>query len=293
MSDLPQRPSDDSLQERFGPLSTEELAALRKALAEMDYDLPLDEEMDRVLRETSEVSLDEDRPIPFSVRSAFEKARLAAENDTREASVYETPKRYGSERPSKIVSMSRWHSTGVIAGGLAAAAAITIAFVTYVRPVASPLVPVFADAVTLLTPGDTTGFLEPVLTWQAENGGVVHVTVRSAEGEIVASLENAFSPLRWSALERIKELSAGTRYAVEVSGEKLTLASREFETASEAEGAPEPEVTLDGIVTQCEALLAANRAADAWMLWGELTAQQKSDVRMQDLKTRILSLIAG
>ncbi|MEM1444230.1 MAG: hypothetical protein AAGF67_17925 [Verrucomicrobiota bacterium] len=293
MEDASHPLSDELLRERFGDLSNEELDSLRRTLSDLDYDPETEGEVDRVLRRAAAVVSEEAPPLPASVREAFETARLDAENSSSEPSVYETPKRYQSEKKDKVVPMSRWHSSVVITGGLAAAAAIVIAFVTFIRPVSQPISFTFADAVTLLTPGEQTGFLEPIFTWKAENSGVVDVTVRTESGEAIASLDKAFSPLRWSALEASASLSADEVYELELSNGEGVIALREFRTASVAEGAPTPEPSLEEIIVQCEELIADNRPADAWMLWGELTVTQKADPRMQELKEQILAVIAG
>ncbi|MEM6277905.1 MAG: hypothetical protein AAF733_00400 [Verrucomicrobiota bacterium] len=285
--------TDDLLRERFGELSSEEYESLRKRLEESGYDPEREGAVDSLLWQTANEVPEEAPPLPASVREAFERARLDAENSASEPSVYETPKRYTGSEPKNVVSMSRWHSSMVITGGLAAAAAIVIAFVTYIRPVSAPVSVSFANAVTLLTPGEQTGFLEPIFTWNSENSGVVDVMVRSESGEAVASLNQAFSPLRWSALESVSNLTADESYRLELSNEEGVIATREFRTAPAAEGAPAPAETLEEIISQCEQLLTENRAADAWMLWGELTVTQKGDPRMQDLKEQILAVIAG
>lgn len=293
MEDSSQFPSDEVLKERFGDLPDEELDPLRRSLEKIEYDPDEEAPVDRALRNAAESASEAAPPLPDSVRESFEKARLSAGNEASESDVYGTPKRYQSGEPSNVISMGHWHSSAVITAGLAVAAAVAVAFVTFVRPVTKPVPFVFADAITLLTPGEQTGFLEPIFTWKAGNSGVTDVAVRDADGAVIATLEQAFSPLRWSALEASEELEPGKSYELELSSESGVLATREFQTAAEAKGAPEPDDTLEGIISQCERLIADNRAADAWMLWGELNVSEKADPRMQELKEQILAVIAG
>ncbi|MDF1659921.1 MAG: hypothetical protein P1U58_20065 [Verrucomicrobiales bacterium] len=291
--DTPHSLTDERLLALFGDLSTKELGLLKEELARNDFDSLTDAKVHEALEKLVADGRGEVPPLPADVRTSFETARLRVLNETELPEVYETPKRYDSPSGQRTSEMSRWHSSVVITGGLAAAAAIVIAFVTYVRPVERPSSLSYADVVTLLTPGEETGFLEPIFTWNAENGGVVDVAVISAEGKEVASLVNAFSPLRWSSLKSTEALVSGELYMVEISTPTGLVANRQFATGAEAGGAPVPERSLEEIILQCQDLIAASRPADAWMLWGELTAIQKADPRMQALKEEILSVITG
>lgn len=290
--------SSVGLRSRFPELSDAELKELRRALAEdlsaNDWDLIRDAEVDRVLR--AEVS-DADEPVPplpERIRTAMETARLERENQSRGADLYALPKRYGTTADAgDAAPVSRWHTASVVAGGLAVAAAITVAYVSLVRPVTSdPVVP-FAGAVTLLTPGEETSFLEPVFTWDVDVAGVVDVRVVSPDGAELAALEDAFSPLRWSAFKTVGAMQPGGEYRLEISSPEGLLASRRFRIVETAQGSPEPAGSLDGILRQCRQLLSENRPADAWMLWAELTTAQKDDPRMQELKEQILAVLAG
>ncbi len=283
---------DKLLRERFGNLTDEELLEVRSELVAQKFDPEADRIVNSVLEKSATASRGDAPPLPESVRRSFENARLSVENASADADVYATPKRYQSE-PSGTKPMSRLHSISVISGGLAAAAAIVVAYVTYIRPVDQAPVITYADNVTLLTPGEKTGFIEPIFTWKSGNGGVVDVRVLSSAGETVASLDTAFSPLRWSSLKSSGPLDEGEVYELEIRTPDGLLSSRSFETGVEASGAPAPGESLESIIKQCQALIAANRPADAWMLWGELTSTQKSDPRMQELKDEILSVIAG
>ncbi len=291
--DLSKLKTADYLRKQFGDLSESEIAEISRELGQDLNSIVNDEEVDQRIRKMFVASDQEMPTLSAAVRTKLETARLNAENEQSEGDVYALPKRYQGSEVKKGFVGSRWHTSAVIMGGLAAAAAITIAYVSFVRPVIPKVVVTFAEAITLLTPGPETGFLEPVFTWNSGNGGVVDVKVRAADGSAVAELGNAFSPLRWSSMETKARLESGTEYQLEISGRDGMLETRSFRTAKSAGGAPVPAATLEEIIDQCRSYIGESRPADAWMLWGELTGEQKADPGMQELKAEILAVISG
>lgn len=297
MKDDPISISDELLRATLGELSEKELAEIREALSSEALNADHDSKVDQVLRAAALVGNEGEAPaLPAAVRDRLEAARDSAISDSvggeTETGVYSVPKRYDADHGTGK-NISRFHTTAVIAGGLAVAASVAVAFVTYVRPVTQQMAITFAEAANLLTPGEETAFLEPIFTWKADNGGVVEVEVFDGEGTRLARLDKAFSPLRWESLEVEQALEPGVEYELKLSTRDGVIVTRPFQTVPSASGAPTPGETLEGIIEQCESYIAANRPADAWMLWGELTASQKSDPRMQALKEQILAVIAG
>ncbi|MDF1823927.1 MAG: hypothetical protein P1U68_04750 [Verrucomicrobiales bacterium] len=289
--------SNETLRATLGDLTDEEIIQLREELSGESIDSQTDIKVDGILHLVAAASKKEvTPPLPEGVRESLEAARVQAESDAQggetETGIYSVPKRYDPQRKERE-GRGNWHSAGVIAAGLAIAASVAVAFVTYVRPVNHSIPVSFAEAVSLLTPGEETSFLEPVFTWEVDNGGVVEIEISTSDGVRIASLDRAFSPLRWSSLRHEASLEPGVEYEMKLSTREGELASSRFRTASAASGAPLPAGSIDEIVAQCEGYLAANRPADAWMLWGELTAAEKSDPRMQVLKEQILAVITG
>lgn len=84
----------------------------------------------------------------------------------------------------------------------------------------------------------------------------------------------------------------GASYKLRVVAEDDLLLEKNFKTTQFAvERGPIREESLDGVIRQCEGFIAAGRPADAWMLWHQLKASEKQDLRMQELKKLILSKI--
>jgi hypothetical protein len=299
MSESSHHMTDEDLEKTLGELGEDEIAEIRKGLGSLEIDPEKDFAMDSLLKETASAVEDEEIPgIPASAMALFEAQREAAmaevaqEEEDLDSTIYSQPRRY-SEAPPKQSFLSRFRIP--VGLGLAGAAAAIAVAMLYQGGEGTSGIPVaVADAVSVLTPGEVTGFTEPVLTWKAENGGVVDIeVVESGSGKTVASLDRAFSPVRWGTLSSQGALEPGVEYEVRLTAEGKSLATKTFSTMSSAAAAPEPASDLDGIVAQCEALIAGNRPADAWMLWAELNSSQKADPRMQELRKVILAKIAA
>ena len=297
MSDSKHTLTDKELERTLGPLNEDEIADLRDRLADFDGSAETDLAIDELLRETAGEVTEVNVPdIPPATRELFDARRkealeeVAAEEEDLESTIYSKPRRY--EEPSEKKSLfDRFRLPVGLAVGAAAVVAAGLFFLGERNSGSTGTDILYADAVSVLTPGEVTGFTEPVLTWKAANGGAADIeVVDAAGGAVLAKLDQAFSPVRWSALDTQSSLKPGTKYEVRVLAGKSVLASRTFSTEGK-ETAPTPAENLDGIVQQCEELIAANRSADAWMLWAELNAAQKSDPRMQELKQRILQEI--
>lgn len=290
--------TDEDLEKTLGELGKDEIAEIRKSLGNLEVDPEKDLAMDSLLKDTASAVDDDGVPeIPASAMALFEEQREAAmaevaqEEADLESTIYSQPRRYSEPSPKQSFFSRLRLPVGL---GLAGAAAAIAVAMLYQGSESTSGIPVtVADAVSVLTPGDVTGFTEPVLTWKAENGGVVDVeVVESGSGRTIASLDQAFSPVRWGTLSTQGALKPGVEYEVRLTAEGKSLATKTFSTIASA-AAPEPAADLDGIVAQCEALLAENRPADAWMLWAELNSSQKADARMQELRKVILAKIAA
>ena len=269
-------------------------------MPEGTIDFDRDTQIDQFLRSVSslgEIPTEDIPPLPATLRAELERATISeGVEDTVEAdsTIYSIPRRFregapkSSARPrTGITSMVFWTA------GLAAAAAVAILATTKLRSKPQVEVPI-ANAATVLTPGEVTGFTEPIFTWETDNGGVVDVMIVDREtGDTIATLSQAFSPLRFQAMAKNEPLRPNASYAIRLMASERQLGERIFNTGENAKGAPLPAGDVDAIVRQCESLLAERRAADAWMLWSELTVTEKSDPRMQELRTRILALLAA
>lgn len=290
--------TDEMLDRAFDGLGPDDRDAIRDALSETEIDPETDASVDALLRGTASLDDGDVPPIPASALALFEKnksealAEVAREEAELDSSIYSKPRRYADTTGEKVSFFSRFKLPIGIAGVAAAAAAVAIG-VFWTGGTGGIVAPVYAEKADLLTPGPTTGFSEPVFTWESGNGGAATLEVAAADGTTVARLENAYSPVRWKSIPGAGQLEPGAEYRIQISTPETMLAEQSFQLSDDAEASPVPADSLDGIVEQCESLLAANRAADAWMLWAELTASEKSDPRMQELKTRILQQIAG
>jgi len=154
---------------------------------------------------------------------------------------------------------------------------------------------VVAGTAEVLTPAGATAFTEPVFTWTTDNGGVVRIEVIDpVTGETLATLDRAYSPVRFSSMERFSTLAEGRAYRVAVRDAKKgrLLADGGFATIAGGEGAPQRAGALDDVLRQCESYVGAGRPADAWMIWAELSGDEKADPRMQALRERILAKLA-
>lgn len=289
--------SEEYLEETMGDLDGVDLEKLRGDLEAVGVDAASDGNVHRLFSEAASASEESEVPeIPSAAMALFEEkraeafARVAeeeAELDRSIASKSEDSKSVRKER-------SAFFRLPVQLGLLGAAAAVAVAFVWQQGKNGQAPNVTYAQSVTVLTPGEATGFAEPVFTWKADNGGAVDVTVVDGEsGNEVASVELAYSPLRWSSLSDRAALEPGRGYEVRLSSGGERLSERAFRTLDSAADAPEPEATIEGIIEQCENLIAENRPADAWMLWAELTGEQKAHPKMQELKTMILQQIAS
>ncbi len=302
--------SDLELESVLGQMGKIDMDVARRNLADGEIDLDADATMNRLLADMGkETTVDSgDVPnLPDSVRMMFEESKkqtfdlLAEEEAALSGSVYvrsmDTSPIAGPVKKDGGLLASIFRPAVVSWGICAAAIAVGIFVIknNNERPAGLPIL--VATEASVLTPGKVTGFSEPTFTWETDNGGVVFVDVVNAEsGAVVASLDRAFSPVRYSLMKDASALEAGQNYRVSVRGGEAAgtvLASQEFATVSDASGAPERAESLDGVIKQCENYLAANRAGDAWMLWAELTAAEKSDARMQELKTKILAELVG
>ncbi|MCG8600446.1 MAG: hypothetical protein MI807_09925 [Verrucomicrobiales bacterium] len=286
--------TDEELEKTLGSLGEDDIAEVRKELSGFDVNAETDQSIDELLRETAgdlpEVNVPD---IPAAAKELFDARRkeafeeVAAEEQNLEATVYSRPRRYG-DAPEKKGFFARFRLPVGLAATALAAALVVGMFYKGDDPTGDIL---YADVASLLTPGDVTGFTEPVFTWDVANQGAADIEViESGSRKVVAALERAYSPLRWSALESSAALESGKGYEVQVKSGGSVLASRSFSIKGAA-AAPVPAGNLDDIVKQCEELIADNRPADAWMLWAELNASQKSDPRMQELKEKILQKI--
>lgn len=293
--------SDDEWTKSLGELNEADFSALRDGLEGETVDLEADGKLDKLLRDAtseSKVSIDDAPPLPPSVRERFEAekntalAAIAAEEEELDASIYSTPRRYSPEPEKKSFLSKLFGPIGI--GVVGAAAAVCIGVFVINRSEAPSTVTTFAaNSATMLTPGEVTGFTEPVFTWNTDNGGSVDIEIREVgTGRVVGSLKQVFSPLRYSSLVGDEALSGNGNYEVKILNGDEALASRTFKTLDATGGAPAPPEEMDEIIRQCKELIAKNRPADAWMLWGELTVDQKKDPRMKELKELILGAIA-
>ena len=177
-----------------------------------------------------------------------------------------------------------------MAGGIAALA--VAAFLVYNNQ--SQETPVrLASSATILTPGAQTGFSEPTITWKTDHPAPVRIVIEdTASGAKVAEVNDAFSPLPFRRIGGTLKPNISYRILIQSDPQtKNEIAQSTFTISHQSEGAPTRDSTVEGVVKQCENLIAANRHADAWMLWAELTSSEKSDPRMQDLKVKILEKI--
>lgn len=294
--------SDDEWTKSLGELNEADFAALREGLAGEPVDLESDAKVDRLMKSVGsggKVSEEDAPPLPDSIRDMFEAQKnetlesLAAEEDSLESSIYSRPRRYHPEKEKKSLFSILFGPVGLAVVGAAAAVCIGLFVILREKP-ASPVDTLAATTASMLTPGDVTGFTEPVFTWNTDNGGSVDIEIiETSTGRVVGSLKQVFSPLRFSSLAGEKSLSGDGTYEVRILNGDKALASRTFKTQNARDGAPSPSDNLDEIIRSCEELIAANRPADAWMLWGELTADQKKDPRMAELKEKILGAIAA
>tara|TARA_R110002096_G_scaffold238140_3_gene429580 strand:- start:822 stop:1718 length:897 start_codon:yes stop_codon:yes gene_type:complete len=284
--------SEKEIESAVGTIDSADLESIRDGLRGETIDLEVDGRIDGLMKMANDVSLVDESdipPLPSDVRDFFEEQREFTEVEVRKEekklneTVFTKPRRQALPAKEKV----SWFPRLALPVGLAAAAVITVAVASKSIFPGSPNV-AFAGSVSLLTPGDLTGYAKPTFTWETDNGGVVGLTVKDqASGETVVSLEKAYSPIRFEALKGSGALKPGSQYLVELTSGEQSLAVRPFETLEDSSGAPKPQKTLGGIIGQCKKLIAENRSADAWMLWGELTSQQKQDPRMQALKDQI------
>lgn len=303
--------SDAELEAILGDVSKVDIDVARRNLKEGEVDLEMDVAVNRLLEDLGrETTVDSgDVPdLPPEVKSLFVNSKketfekMAKEEAELKGSVYvrsvETSPIAGPKKRDGGLLASIFRPAVISWAICAAAIAIGIFVIkSNNQPGAQGGSVLVASEATVLTPGKLTGFSEPTFTWETNNGGVVFVDVVEAEsGKVVASLDRAFSPLRFQSMNGEGPLKGGLKYKVSVrGGEKAStvLTTQEFETVAKVEGAPKREETLEGVIKQCENFLAESRPGDAWMLWAELTADEKADERMQQLKVLILSELVG
>ena len=298
--------SDQEFEAAFGDLSTEERADLLES--DDEFDPELETGVRRALNEGKEewqkAEQGEVPPMPESVRMAMknsveealrENAAEEKELDSRIQST-ETSKRRSSSSSSGQSWIGALLRPGPIIGLLGAAAAVALGLFLLNDNGGNDPAVTFANSANLLTPGEKTGFRAPVFTWKTDNGGAADLEVVDAEsGALVASLDTVFSPIAFEKLEQNEGeiLGVDRGYRVVIKAGKKTLATREFRTDSQAVArGPVREASLEGVIDQCEKLIASGRAADAWMLWSKLTDAEKGDQRMQELKKEILGKIS-
>jgi|GEM_PF-2005743 len=286
----------------LGDLPSSELEEAKAALSGVEIDVEENLDLDRMLRALArDTATDESMApsLPLSSRRQFEKrkasamARVAREEAERRLVEEERRRRERRERHRR--SPLRFLRPALTALGAVAAimGASYLAWEGRALPGDQALV---ATSAVILTPSGPTGFTEPVFTWKADNGGVVRLeVVDPVTGDLIASLDRAYSPVRFSALDRRSLLAEGRVYrfvVMDAKGEEV-LAESGFTTVTGGEGAPQRAGELDEVVAQCESYLAEGRPGDAWMIWAELTSDEKSDPRQQALKARVLDELGG
>ena len=294
--------SDDEWKKSLGEMNEADFAALKEGLVGESIDLEQQEKLGRLLSAASsdmKVAEEDAPPLPDSVRARFEAAKneaLASEAAAEaelESSIYSQPRRYRPEAEKKSFFSSLFGPIGLGIAGAAAAVAVGV----YVKNSSAPdsgAMTLAANSASVLTPGEITGFAEPIFTWKTDNGGAVDIEIiETGTGRVIGSMKRVFSPLRYSSLLGEGGLSGNSEYEVRILSDGEALASQEFRTRDSLERSPFPPENLDAIIRRCEELIADSRPADAWMLWGELTSSQKADPRMQELKTKILGAIAA
>ena len=305
--------SESELKAAFGSLSEEDLAELRTTAEDTEFDPGKQAALDGALRQLDPSAAIEVPPMPDSFRNKV-SATVAQAVASRDASVHPAAKAeepeasgpapsasQGRSRPRAGSSRKResWWSRifqpAPLIGFAAAAAAVAVAMFVFRGSPDGGANVLAANSVTLLTPGQSTGFVEPTFTWRTDNGGAVTVIVIDERaGKTIARLDTSYSPVRFASLEKQSPLEPGSNYRVELRREDESgelLAKRDFSILPAAEAAPERDKTLEGVIEQCKDLIAAGRHADAWMLWGEITAREKQDPRMAELKALILKEI--
>ncbi|MFT5469950.1 MAG: hypothetical protein ACI8UO_005073 [Verrucomicrobiales bacterium] len=285
------------LESAFGALTDAEAEELNAEMAERGESVENQLAVQQLLADVAaKAPVKQNAPapaMPESARRRMEDARAEAfaRASAAEESVEALPP--STEHGQTFFG---WLATALFSGpGLAVAggvAAIAVtAFILISRGGLGAGDPLVASSADVQTPGVVTGFTEPTLTWKTDKAAPVRVVIEDVtSGAIVASVEQAFSPLPFEKLG-VSGLAPGKAYRVRIESGKETLAVSPFSVADSAAGAPERDATLNGVVKQCETLIAASRHADAWMLWAALTEAEQADPRMQKLKALILDAI--
>ena len=271
------------LEALFGPLSPDEAAEVLADLEGRGVSLDQEEAAHRVLQRTTVAApMAQGAPVPpmpDALLLRLEGIRHVAAQPIAPP----VPTQAVPSKPRSTFRLPFW-----VGFALTSFAAVAVAALYFVRNAASPAGALVAAQI--LTPGAETGFTRPTFTWRMETAAPVRAEVVDPEtGAVIASLDQVFSPLSFDRLPAA-DLVPGRAYELKLSASGSAI-TRPFRIAPTAAGAPVREPTLDGVIRQCETLLAAHRPADAWMLWAELTEAEKSDPRMQALKARILGLI--
>lgn len=292
------QPSKAELEAVFGPLTDGEAADLAAQVESEGIDLAADREISALLQAAlprEEVIAEAAPPLPAQVRDQWEATRAALQARQR--------------RPA--VALSLWDRLAERFRGLAeslhlpapvlaaACAAVLVAAVVLLGDFGGQDDgPALASGgVFWLTPGPVTGFAEPVFTWEVKDPAPVDLELtRASDGAVIARFDRAFSPVPFSKIREASgakaALNPGESYRVAARGKGGTvLAESRFAVSADAGSAPERAASLEGVIEQCKTLIAANRPADAWMLWAYLTQEEKADPRMQELKAAILGTI--